>query len=67
MKVSKVRKGEYQITLGGRTLDLINDICIETGKNQGWNLYNEDGEWMGHADTKKQSVKSLKHITPNEL
>ena len=67
MKTTKIRKGEYQITIGGRTLDLINDICIETGKNQGWNLYNEDGEWMGSSDTKKQMVQSLKHATPDEL
>ena len=46
MKTTKIRKGEYQITIGGKTLDLINDICIDTGKNQGWNLYNDDGEWM---------------------
>ena len=67
MKTTKLRKGEYQITLGERTLDLINDICIETGKNQGWNLYNEQGEWMGSSDTKKQMLQSLKHATPDEL
>ena len=61
MKTIKIRKGEYQITLGGRTLDLINDVCIDTGKDQGWNLYNEQGEWMGCADTKKKLVQSLKN------
>ena len=61
MTTTKLRKGEYQITIGGRTLDLINDICIETGKNQGWILYNEQGEWMGSADTKKKLVQALKN------
>jgi len=61
MKTTKIRKGEYQITIGGKTLDLINDICIDTGKNLGWNLYNEDGEWMGCSDTKKKLMQSLKN------
>jgi len=61
MKTTKIRKGEYQITIGGKTLDLINEICIDTGKNQGWNLYNEDGEWMGSSNTKKKLVQSLKN------
>ena len=61
MKTTKIRKGEYQITIGGKTLGLINDICIDTGKNLGWNLYNEDGEWMGCSDTKKKLMQSLKN------
>ena len=62
MKTTKIRKGEYQITIGDRTLNLINDICIDTGKNQGWNLYNDHGEWMGSADTKKKLVNTLKKV-----
>jgi len=61
MQTTKVRRGEYQITLNGIMLSLINDICIDTGKNQGWNLYNEDGEWMGCADTKKKLIQALKN------
>ena len=62
MKTTKIRKGEYQITLGGRTLDLINDICFDTGKDQGWNLYNEQGEWIGCGDTKKSLVRAMKKM-----
>ena len=62
MKTTKLRKGEYQITIGGETFTLINDICFETGKNQGWNLYNEQDEWCGCADTKKKLVRALKSI-----
>ena len=62
MQTTKVRRGEYQITLNGITLSLINDICIDTGKNQGWNLRDkEDDEWMGHADTKKKLIQALKN------
>ena len=60
MKTTKIRKGEYQITLGGRTLSLINDICFDTGKNQGWTLYDEQSEWMGCASTKKSLVRAMK-------
>lgn len=62
MKTTKIRKGEYQIIFKGSTLDLINDICFDTGKNRGWNLYNEQGEWMGCADTKKKLVRSLSYL-----
>ena len=61
MTTTKLRKGEYQITIGSHTLSIINDVCIETGKNQGWNLYDDQGEWMGHADTKKKLLQALKN------
>ncbi len=60
MKITKTRKGEYKIQIKGETYNLLNDICIETGKNRGWNLYDESGEWCGSSDTKKQMIKSLK-------
>ena len=43
-------------------MDLINDICFDTGKDQGWNLYNEQGEWMGCGDTKKSLVRTMKKM-----
>lgn len=60
MKTKKLRKGEYLITIGSRTFNLINDICMDTGKNQGWNMYEND-EWMGCSNTKKQLIKMLKN------
>ena len=62
MTTTKIRKGEYTVRFKGNTLDLINDICFDTGKNRGWNLYNEQGEWMGCADTKKKLIQALKNL-----
>ena len=60
MTTTKLRRGEYQITIGGRTLYLTQEICMDTNRKLEWNLYNENDEWMGSSKTKKLMMKSLK-------
>lgn len=59
MTTTKLRKGEYTATVNGKTYKIEHDNL--EGDN-GWNLYNEDYEWMGSADTKKKLVQALKNL-----
>jgi hypothetical protein len=59
MTTTKLRKGEYTATVNGKTYKIEHDNF--EGDN-GWNLYNEDYEWCGSADTKKKLVQALKNL-----
>lgn len=59
MTTTKLRKGEYTATVNGKTYKIEHHNW--DGDN-GWNLYDADGEWCGCADTKKKLVQALKSL-----